>query len=280
MRKTLILSSAVAATALTLSACGAGGGEDQTVGTEADGVTTLTVGVSPVPHGDILTFVDENLAEDAGLDLEITEYTDYTAPNKALVDGDLDANYFQHLPYFESEVAGQGYELAHFEGIHIEPFALFSESIDSVDDLPDGAAIGINNDPSNQGRALDLLAQAGVIGLNDGVDAASATIHDVADNPKNLEFVEADAAQLARTLADVDAAVINGNNALEAGLSPTEDGILVEDGEGNPYANFLAVRAGDETNEALVALDGLLRSDEVSQYIEENWSDGAVLPAF
>lgn len=280
MRKTLTLAAAVAATTLTLSACGAGGGDDQAVGAESDGITTLTVGVSPVPHGDILTFVDENLAEDAGLDLEITEYTDYTAPNKALVDGDLDANYFQHLPYYESEVEGQGYELAHFDGVHIEPFALFSEKVESVDDLPDGAKIGINNDPSNQGRALDLLAQAGVIGLNDDVDAVSATIHDVADNPKNLEFVEADAAQLARTLADVDASVINGNNALEAGLSPTEDGILVEDGEGNPYANFLAVRAGDESNEAIVALDELLHSDEVKQYIEENWTDGAVLPAF
>lgn len=280
MRKTLILSSAVAATALTLPACGAGGGGDMTVGTEDAGVTTLTVGVSPVPHGDILAFVDEHLAGEVGLDLEITEYTDYTAPNKALVDGDLDANYFQHLPYFESEVEGQGYELAHFDGVHIEPFALFSESVESVEDLPDGAAVGINNDPSNQGRALDLLAQAGVIGLSDGVDAATATIHDVADNPKNLEFVEADAAQLARTLTDVDAAVINGNNALEAGLSPTDDGILVEEGEDNPYANFLAVRAGDETNESLTALDELLHSDEVAQYIKENWSDGAVLPAF
>ena len=154
MRKTLTLAAAVAATALSLSACGAGGGDEQTVGTEADGVTTLTVGVSPVPHGDILRFVDENLAADAGLDLEIKEFTDYTAPNKALVDGDLDANYFQHLPYFETEVEGQGYELAHFEGVHIEPFALYSETLTSVEDLPDGATIGINNDPSNQGRAL------------------------------------------------------------------------------------------------------------------------------
>lgn len=280
MRTPLTLAAAVAATALTLSACGAGGSEEQTVGSESDGITTLTVGVSPVPHGDILRFVDENLAADAGLDLEIKEFTDYTAPNKALVDGDLDANYFQHLPYYESEVEGQGYELAHFEGVHIEPFALYSETIDDVADLPDGATIGINNDPSNQGRALDLLAQAGVIGLADGVDAVSATIHDVADNPKNLEFVEADAAQLARTLADVDASVINGNNALEAGLSPTEDGILVEDGEGNPYANFLAVRAGDEENEAIVQLDELLHSPEVAEYIEETWADGAVLPAF
>jgi D-methionine transport system substrate-binding protein len=266
MRKPLTLAAAVAATALTLSACGAGGGDEQTVGAEADGVTTLTVGVSPVPHGDILRFVDENLAADAGLDLEIKEFTDYTAPNKALVDGDLDANYFQHLPYYETEVEGQGYELAHFEGVHIEPFALYSETLTNVEDLPDGATIGINNDPSNQGRALDLLAQAGVIGLADGADAVTATIHDVADNPKNL--------------ADVDASVINGNNALEAGLSPTEDSILVEDGEGNPYANFLAVRAGDETNEAIVELDGLLHSEEVRQYIEDTWTDGAVLPAF
>ncbi|WP_291796537.1 MetQ/NlpA family ABC transporter substrate-binding protein [Brevibacterium sp.] len=279
MRKHLVLAAAVAATALTLSACGAGGGESS-VGTEADGVTTLKVGATPVPQGDILNFVDENLAADAGLDIEVVEYTDYTLPNKALVDGDIDANYFQHMPYLQSEVDGQGYEIAAFESINIEPFALFSESVDSVDELPDGAQVGINNDPSNQGRALDLLQKSGVITLDDSVDVTTATIHDVAENPKNLEFVEADAAQLARTLADVDASVINGNNALEAGLSPTKDGILVEEAEGNPYGNFLAVRSGDEENEAIVKLDELLHSDEVRTFIEENWPDGEVAPAF
>ncbi|GAB3064111.1 MetQ/NlpA family ABC transporter substrate-binding protein [Sediminivirga luteola] len=281
MRRLITLSAATAASALFLAGCGAGGGSDAEVGQESEeGVTTLTVGVSPVPHGTILEFVNENLAEEAGLSLEIVSYDDYALPNRALVDGELDANYFQHLPYFESESESQGYELAHFDGVHIEPFALYSNEYDDVADLPGGAQIGINNDPSNQGRALDLLAEAGLITLDDSVDVVSATVGDVVDNPKNLEFIEADAASLARTLDDVDASVINGNYAIEAGLSPTEDGLLVESGEDNPYANFLAVRAGDETNEAIVTLDELLHSEEVRQFIEETWADGAVIPAF
>lgn len=278
MRRIIATTAAAAASVLLLAGCGAGGG-DAEVGSDEGGVTTLTVGVSPVPHGTILEFVRDNLAEDAGLDLEIVSYDDYALPNRALADGELDANYFQHLPYFDSEVESQGYELAHFDGVHIEPFALYSNSVTDVADLPDGATIGINNDPSNQGRALDLLAQEGLITLDDSVDVVEATVGDIVDNPKNFEFVEADAASLARTLDDVDASVINGNYAIEAGLSPVEDGIVVEKGEGNPYANFLAVRAGDETNEALVKLDELLHSDETKQFIEEEWPDGAVIPA-
>ncbi|WGW11126.1 MetQ/NlpA family ABC transporter substrate-binding protein [Saxibacter everestensis] len=280
MRKIPALFAVTTAAALALSSCGLVPDDKAEVGQEASGVTTLTVGVSPVPHGDILKFVNDNLAEDAGLKLDIKEYTDYTAPNKALVDGDLDANYFQHLPYYESEVQGQGYELAHFKGVHLEPFALYSKSIKDISELKDGAKIGINNDPSNQGRALDLLVKAGVITLAEDKDIVNATINDVKDNPKHLEFVEADAAQLARTLDDVDASVINGNFALEAGLAPSKDGVLVEEAEDNPYANFLAARAGDENNESLKKLDELLHSDEVKKFIEEEWTDGQVLPAF
>src|SRR5699024_2519013 len=170
-------------------------------------ITKLNVGVSPVPHGDILKFVDDNLAEEAGLDLEITEYTDYTLPNKALTDGDIDANYFQHKPYLDSEIEGQGYDITGFEPVHLEPFALFSNTFDEVEDIPKNAKIGINKDPANQGRALKMLEDAELITLNDGVDEVSAKLSDVKDNPKNVEFVEADAAQLARTLDDVDASV-------------------------------------------------------------------------
>lgn len=275
----LRIAALAAAASLVLSGCGAGGGS-QEVGQKEGDVTKLTVGVSPVPHGDILRFVDDNLAEDAGLDIDIKEYTDYALPNRALVDGDLDANYFQHKPYLDEEVEGQGYKIHAFEGVHIEPIALFSKKIKSVDELPEGGTVGINNDPANQGRALDMLAKEGVIKLEDGKDATTATIKDIKDNPKNLQFKEADAAQLARTLEDTDASIINGNNALEAGLSPTKDSILIESTDDNPYANFLACREGDEDNESLKKLDELLHSPEVKKFIEDKWKDGSVLPAF
>lgn len=268
------------ATTLLLSGCGLFGGASSEVGQKNGDITTLTVGVSPVPHGDILKYVDDNLAKDAGLDLEIKEYTDYALPNKALVDGDLDANYFQHAPYLASEVEGQGYEITGFKPIHLEPFALFSNKIKDVADLPEGAKIGINNDPANQGRALKMLEQANVLTLKDGVDAVSAKLSDIEDNPKKLEFVEADAAQLARTLEDVDASVINGNNALEAGLSPAKDGILVESPEDNPYGNFLAARTENKDDENIKKLEELLHTPEVKKYIEDTWPDGSVLPSF
>lgn len=273
---------AAAAAALTLSACGAGdGGTDEEAGTEnEDGIVELTVGASPVPHADILQFVDDELAEEAGISLEIEEFEDYLIPNQALNDGDIDANYFQHEPWFNNEVEENGYDIVHFEGVHIEPFALYSNQYDDIADLPEGATIALNNDPSNQARGLVLLEEAGLITLSEDVDAESATFNDVDENPQNFEFIEADASALTRTLDDVEAAVINGNNALEAGLSPTEDGLLVEDGEDNPYANFLAVRSADEDNEAIQTLNDLLHSEEVREYIEETWQDGEVLPAF
>ena len=257
--KTKLIAIAASAT-LLLSGCGLVGGGTDSVGEKDGDITKLTVGATPVPQGDILRYVDENLAEDAGLDIEVTEYTDYTLPNKALNDGDIDANYFQHKPYLDSEVEGQGYEITGFKPINLEPFALFSKDIKDVGDIPKNAKIGINNDPSNQGRALKMLEDAKLITLKDGVDAVDAKLSDVEDNPKNLKFVEADAAQLARTLEDVDASVINGNNALEAGLNPAKDGILLEKAEDNPYGNFLAVRTENKDDENIKKLDELLHS--------------------
>jgi D-methionine transport system substrate-binding protein len=277
--KTKLIAVAASAT-LLLSGCGLVGGGTDSVGEQDGDITKLNVGVSPVPHGDILKFVDDNLAEEAGLDLEITEYTDYTLPNKALTDGDIDANYFQHKPYLDSEIEGQGYDITGFEPVHLEPFALFSNTVDDVEDIPKNAKIGINNDPANQGRALKMLEDAELITLNDGVDEVSAKLSDVKDNPKNVEFVEADAAQLARTLDDVDASVINGNNALEAGLNPAKDGILLESAEDNPYGNFLAVRTENKDDENIKKLDELLHSPEVKEFIEDEWADGSVLPSF
>jgi D-methionine transport system substrate-binding protein len=271
----------VAATALALTGCAGSDAEETAAAgpTEEGGVTTLTVGASPTPHAEILEFVDAELAPAAGLDLEIETFDDYVLPNTALEEGDLDANYFQHLPYFESQVEEQGYDFDHFEGVHIEPYALYSESITSVEDIPDGAVVGITNDPGNQARALDLLVANDLLTLEDTGDALP-TLLDVADNPKNFEFIETAPEQLVRALPDVDVAIINGNYALEAGLNPATDSLLIESGEDNPYANFLAVRSEDKDNEAIVALDELLHSPEVKAFIEERWPAGEIVAAF
>ncbi|WP_324653420.1 MetQ/NlpA family ABC transporter substrate-binding protein [Georgenia sp. H159] len=276
----------IGASALLLAACGdagssGSGGEEDTAGTQdtaADGEPqTIVVGASPTPHAEILEFVQENLAEDAGFTLEIVEYTDYVQPNVQLAEGELDANFFQHLPYYEAEVAEKGYDFAHFEGVHIEPYGVYSDSVESLDELPDGAQVGVPNDPSNQARALELLADEGLFTL---ADVADPTIFDVADNPKDVELVELEAAQLVRSLQDFDAAVINGNYALEADLNPAEDAIVTESGEGNPYANLLAVRAEDVEDPAILALDEALHSEDVRSFVEERWPDAEIIPAF
>lgn len=282
MRKTWGAIALAAATTLALTACSSGdsGSDDAaTAGTTENGVTTLKVGASPTPHAEILEFVQDNLAADAGLNLDIVTYDDYVLPNTALSEGDIDANYFQHLPYYTAQVEEQGYDFDHFDGIHIEPYAVYSNKWDDIDAVPDGAKFGITNDPGNQARALDLLAENDLITLADTGDA-DPTLLDIEDNPKNFEFIETAPESLVRALDDVDLAIINGNYALEAGLNPVEDSLLIESGEDNPYANFLAVRAEDKDNPALVKLDELLHSDEVKGFIEERWPDGEVLPAF
>jgi D-methionine transport system substrate-binding protein len=280
MRKTLSALAFTTAATLTLAACGAGSGADDASAEEtSDGVTTVTIGASPVPHAEILEFVQENLAADAGLDLKIVTFDDYVLPNTSLAEGDLDANYFQHLPYFESQVEAQGFEFDHFDGVHIEPLGIYSENLDSLADVPDGAKVGITNDPGNQARALDLLVDNGLLTLEDVGDALP-TLLDIAENPKNLELIETAPEQLVRALPDVDLAVINGNFALEAELNPAEDALVLESGEDNPYANFIAVRAEDKDDEALVKLNELLHTPEVAVFIEERWPSGEVVAAF
>lgn len=278
MNRTVRTAAVLSAAALVMTGCAGGSGGTTGPTADADGVTTLVVGASPVPHAEILQFVQDELAADAGLELDIREFTDYVLPNTALAEGELDANYFQHLPYFEAQVAENGFEFDHYEGVHIEPYGVYSESVDAIEDIPDGGTIGITNDPGNQARALDLLVEAGLITLAE--TEGDPTLLDVEDNPKDLELVETAPEQLVVSLPDVDAAIINGNYALEAGLNPATDSILLESGEDNPYANFLAVRAEDVDEPALVTLDELLRSDEVRSFIEERWPDGEVLPAF
>ncbi|WP_054953282.1 MetQ/NlpA family ABC transporter substrate-binding protein [Flaviflexus massiliensis] len=281
MRRTIL--ALAATTALALSACSS---DDNTAeettggnGNSASGeVVTLKVGASPVPHADILNFIDENLAEDAGIDIEVVEYTDYVLPNRNLDSGELDANFFQHVPYFEADSEDNGYDFDRGEGVHIEPYAAYSETIDSIEDLPEGAQVSIVNDPSNQARALWLLEENGVLTLDESVE--NPTIYDVVDNPKNVEFVELEAPNLVRTLDQVDLAIINGNFALDGGLVPAEDSIAIEEGEGNPYANVLAWNADTEKLEAIQTLDELLHSQEVADFITENYPNGEVIPAF
>ena len=273
-RRTLFASGAGVA-ALALAACGA---EEEPLAEEG-GVTTIRVAATPLPHMEILTFVKDNLAADAGLELDLQEQTEYPIPNRLLSEGEIDANFFQHLPYLETEISENDYELTPYEGVHIEPLGVFSESLTSLDEVEDGASVGIPNDPTNRGRALALLASEGLLTLADGIEPTEATPDDIDENPKNLDLQEIDPALLPRTLGDYALAVINGNYALEADLSPAEDALVLESGEDNPYANMLVVRTEDKDSEALKALDELLHSEDVRSFIEENYS-GAVIPAF
>lgn len=289
--KKLVTTAAIAAAALTLAACSGTTDEPTTDAPEttdegtdegtgdAGELIEVRVGASPTPHAEILEFVQDNLAEEAGITITITEFTDYVLPNEALDAGDIDANYFQHIPFFESTVAEQGFEFSHSPGIHIEPFGVYSESIASIDELEDGAQVSIPNDPSNGGRALLLLAAEGVIGLDEGIEG-DPTIDDIAENPKNIEIVELEAPQLPLTLQDVDAAVINGNFALDAGLIPTQDAIVLESGEDNPYVNIVAYRTADENSEGITTLIELLTSEEVREFITTTWPNGELIPAF
>ncbi|GAA2320865.1 MetQ/NlpA family ABC transporter substrate-binding protein [Glycomyces scopariae] len=274
-RRALIGSSVAAAAALALTACGNDSGESEA--TETNG--TIVVAATPVPHADILNYIAENLADDAGLTIEVEEFTDYVQPNVATSDGSVDANFFQTEPYLDEYNAANGTDLVTVAAVHIEPLGLYSSSVASVEEIPDGAQVAIPGDGSNGGRALALLADAGLITLADGVDATLATEDDIAENPKNIEFVPLEAAQLALSLEDVDAAVINGNYALEADLSPAEDALHSESPDGNPYANYLVTTEANKDNEDVQKLAELLQSDEVKQFILDTWADGSVVPA-
>lgn len=284
MRKLSTLIAASVAAALALTACGADAEPADTAGettgtetTAAGGETSLVkVGASPLPHAKILEFVQSDLAADAGIELEIVEFDDYVLPNEALAGGDLDANYFQHLPYLENQIAEKGYEFEHGEGVHIEPFALFSEKHESAESIPDGAKIAITNDPSNQYRGLKLLEEAGLLsGITE--EDAVLTLTDE-KNPKGLEFEESNPEIVVQQLSDpaIDAALINGNFILTAGLS-TDDAIAVEAVQGNPYANLLVWRTDNE-NPGVAILDELLHSQEVADFIKSEWPSGDVIP--
>ncbi|WP_367324442.1 MetQ/NlpA family ABC transporter substrate-binding protein [Streptomyces sp. HUAS ZL42] len=278
MRNTAKITTAVlAAGALTLglTACGA----DKDSGSAGAG-STLTVAATPTPQGEILTYIKDNLAQQAGLELEVKEFTDYVTPNTAVQQGEVDANYFQHQPYLDDFNNKNGTDIVAVPGatVHLEPLGLYSQGVKKLADLKKGATVALPNDTTNEARALKLLEANGVIGLKAGV-GYEATPKDVTSNPRNLKFRELEAAQLPRSLSDVDAAVINGNYALEADLSPARDALVAESANGNPYANFLAVKKGNEDDPRVQKLAKLLTSPEVKKFIEDKY-DGAVVPAF
>lgn len=273
MRRTITATLAAAALVLGLAACGSDS-SDSASSPDAP----LKVGASPVPHAEILGYIKENLADEAGLKLEIVEFTDYVLPNQALADKQLDANYFQHVPYLESEKESKGYDFVALAPVHIEPLGIYSKKVGSLTDVPEGAVVTIPNDPTNSGRALKLLADNGLITLKDGV-GVNATQRDITDNPKRLEFRELEAAQLARSLDDATLSVINGNYAIEAELTPATDALALEQGQDNPYANVLVVRSGDEDDPRVKKLEELLHSPEVKNFIEEKYQ-GSVLAAY
>jgi D-methionine transport system substrate-binding protein len=275
MRLRAVLTPAIAvSTVLALSACG-GSGEAAEDGT-ADG--PLKVAATPVPHAEILQFVQENLAEEAGLDLEVVEFTDYIQPNVALDEGSVDANYYQHSVYLADQEATAGYDFTELLGVNFQPQGLYSESVTDLAALPDGATVAIPNDPVNGARGLLLLADEGLITLADDAGDVPTSL-DIVDNPKNLEFSEVEAAQLPRSLADVDLASVPGNYAIEADLSPGEDALAAEQAEGSPYVIQLVTRTGNEDDPRLGQLQELLSSEEVRQFIDETYG-GAVVAAF
>jgi len=241
---------------------------------------TIKIGATPSPHAEILEQAAPILKE-KGYTLDIIEFVDYVQPNLALDSSDLDANYFQHLPYLEQFNIERGTTLVAAASIHYEPFGIYPGKADSIEGLADGAQIAVPNDATNEARALLLLEAQGLITLKEDA-GLNATIRDIEKNPKNLKIIEIEAAQVVKSLQDVDLAVVNGNYALEAGLKVSEDALAIEDTESigaTTYANVIAVRQGDEQSEAIQALIEALKSDEVRQFIEENY-EGGVVPLF
>ncbi|CAM5647336.1 MetQ/NlpA family ABC transporter substrate-binding protein [Streptomyces fumanus] len=275
MRNTAKITTAVlAAGALTLglSACGS----DKDAASDTSG--PLVVAATPVPHAEILTYVKDNLAKKEGLDLEVKEFTDYVTPNTATEDGSVGANYFQTEPYLEDFNKKNGTHLKSVASVHLEPLGLYSNKADKAEDLKNGATVAVPNDSVTEARALQLLAANGLITLKDGVGTA-ATTADITKNPKNLKFKELEAAQTPRSLNDVDAAVINGNYALEADLKPAEDALVLESAKNNPNVNLLVVKEGQEDDPRVKKLAKLLTSPEVKKFIEDKYA-GSVIPSF
>lgn len=272
MKKLLVALLALVSLAVVAAGCG---GDDKKAAS-GDKKVTLKVGATAVPHAEILNDIKPALAKE-GIDLQIIEFSDYVKPNLALNDKELDANFFQHEPYLDTFVSERKLALVSAGKVHIEPMGIYSKTIKSLQDIPNGAKIAIPNDPSNGGRALALLESAKLLKLKDGV-GVKATVGDITQNDKKLKIVEIEAALLPRSMDDTDLSVINSNFAMEAKLNPVKDSLFTEPKE-SPYANIVAVRKGDESRPEIQKLMKALQSPEVKKFIEEKYK-GAVVPAF
>ncbi len=268
------------ALALSLVACGGSSSSSSTssdTSTASDNV--ITVGASPSPHAEILNAVADELKAE-GYELKVVEYNDYIQPNVALADGDLDANYFQHAPYLENYNEENGTDLVSATAVHFEPMGIYAGKSSDIKNVPDGAKIAVPSDATNEARALLLLQEQGVITLKSGA-GLEATTNDIESNPHNVQFVEVEAASVARSLQDVDFAVINGNYALSAGLDTSAT--LASEGADSEaaqtYANIVAVRKGEEDSDKTKALVKALTSDTAKKFIEEQYK-GSVIPVF
>ena len=275
MKKILSITLTVILLAGLVSGCGSTGQAKNQVKQKTSEVT-LKVGANPVPHAEILEKVKPKLKK-KGINLKIVEFTDYVLPNKALGDGSIDANFFQHKPYMEEFAKNNNLQLVALAKVHIEPMAIYSSKIKSLGELKEGATISIPNDPTNEGRALLLLEKNNLIKLSSSA-SLTATPADIAENPKNYKFAELDAAQLPKTLQDVDVSIINTNFALEGGLNPLADALAIEDKD-SPYANILAVRADNKDDAAIKILAEALNSPEIKKFIKDKYQ-GAIIPAF
>jgi D-methionine transport system substrate-binding protein len=270
MKKTLLSVFAGAALVAGLSAPLFAGGNQN-----ASGKKVLTVGATAVPHAELLNLVKDDLAAH-GIELKVVEFTDYITPNEALLAGDLDANFFQHLPYLETNLKWRGGLVSAF-AVHVEPLGLYSASIKHISALKDGASIAIPNDPTNGGRALLLLQTNGLITV-DASAGLTPTPLNITSNPRNFKFRELEAAQMPRVLGDVDAAAINGNYALQAGFNPVQDSLVIEGAE-SPYVNIVAVKKGTEKEAWVHTLERALKSQKVKNYINTHY-EGGVVAAF
>ena len=235
---------------------------------------TIKIGATPVPHVEILEFA-KPLLKAKGYDLEIVEFTDYVTPNIAVNEGELDANFFQHLPYLKEFNINKNTKLIKTVNVHLEPMGLYSKKIKTLEELKDGATIAVPNDPTNESRALDILVQKGLLTFN---DVELKTVVDIKTNPKNLQIKELDAPQLPRVLDEVDAAIINTNYALSANLNPLKDAIILESKD-SPYANIVVVKEGNENKDYIKALNEVLNSNEVKKFIASKYQ-GSIIEAF
>jgi D-methionine transport system substrate-binding protein len=272
--------SALFAVALVLALAACGNNNNAADGKKEGELTKLVVGASNVPHAEILEKAKPILKE-KGIDLKIVTFQDYVLPNKALADKEIDANYFQHIPYLESQKKEYGYDFVNAGGIHIEPIGVYSKKYKSLEELPEGATIIMSNSVADHGRILSMLQEKGLIKLKEGVDKTKATVKDIVENPKKLKFeADVDAGLLPQVYknGEGDAVLINANYALDAGLDPAKDPIAVESPENNPYVNIIAVRKGDENRKEIKTLVEVLQSKEIQDFIKEKYK-GAVIPA-